>query len=181
MLLDVCSRAGACLLAPLTLALVCLFFAPKGVAATAAAARLDAQERAFCRQLNALRAQRGIAQRGIAPLRLSGRLTRAAIWMSNDMARHSYVGHVDTKGRSFARRSRAFGYPFAQKGENLAAGSSRAASTFRLFKRSAPHRQNMLTPRFKVIGIARAFRPRSAHRWYWATTFGATKDRSRPC
>lgn len=176
MLLAVRSRAGACLLAPLALALVCLFFAPKGVAATAAAARLDSQERAFCRQLNALR-----AQRGVAPLRLSGRLTRAAIWMSNDMARHSYVGHVDTKGRSFARRSRAFGYPFSQKGENLAAGSSRAASTLRLFKRSAPHRQNMLTPRFKVIGIARAFRPRSAHRWYWATTFGATKDRSRPC
>lgn len=176
MLIDVCSRAGACLLAPLALALVCLFFAPTGVAATAAAARLDSQERAFCRQLNALR-----ARRGIAPLRLSGRLTRAAIWMSNDMARHSYVGHVDTKGRSFARRSRAFGYPFAQKGENLAAGSSRAASTFRLFKRSAPHRQNMLTPRYKVIGIARAFRPRSAHRWYWATTFGATKGRSRRC
>jgi uncharacterized protein YkwD len=97
------------------------------------------------------------------------------------MAHHGYIGHVDSTGRNFDARIAAFGYPFATKGENLAAGNPDAAATFRQFEMSAPHRENMLRPEFKVLGVARAYGPGTAFTWYWTTTFGGQSGRSRPC
>ena len=157
------------LAAALALAAAC---GPGGAAvpATAAAAgpALDVEERALCSQINAYR-----RARGRAPLRVSAPLTRAARWLSRDMAARDYFDHVDSRGRDFGRRIAAFGFRGPTKGENLAAGAPDAAATFAMLKGSPAHRRTMLRANLRVIGIGRAYGEGSLLGWYWTTTFGA--------
>ena len=139
--------------------------APAGAAARPV---LDAQERTLRGQINAFR-----AARGRAPLRFSAPLTRAATWMSRDMAAKDYFDHVDSRGRDFDRRIAAFGFRGPRKGENLAAGAADAAATFAMLKGSSSHRRTMLQAKLRVIGIGRAYGEGSMLGWYWTTTFGA--------
>ncbi len=137
---------------------------------------LDPEERAMCEQINAYR-----ATKGLRALRVSIRLTRAADWMSRNMARHDYFDHDDSMGRSTSARIRSFGYRSAWTGENLAAGLSGAQATFGAWRSDEPHRVGMLGRKFKVIGIGRAYSRDSMMGWYWTTTFGARTDRSVAC
>ena len=79
---------------------------------------LDSEEKAMCKQINAYR-----AQNKLPALKLSVSLTKAATWLSSDMARNDYFDHTDSLGRSYAKRITAFGYKGRAKGENIAAGS----------------------------------------------------------
>jgi uncharacterized protein YkwD len=170
--------------APRASALICLLAllgcgaAVATARATAAvpAAAMDADERALCRQINHFR-----IQHGVRPLRMSYALTRAASWMSRDMAGHGFFDHVDSRGRDFVARIRSFGYKGRTMGENLAAGDPTAAGTFTLLKHSPEHRRNMLRPQLRVIGVGRAEHADTTFEWYWTTTFGAFVDRSAPC
>lgn len=156
-------------------ALLCLLVFP--AAASAAGPVPDLEERAFCKTINVYR-----AQNGVPALRLSVALTKAAEWMSADMARNDSLDHTDSLGRSFSRRISAFGYSGATRGENIAGGSpGTAAMMFSMWKGSSQHRKNMLNPSFKVIGIGRAYRASSMLGWYWTTDFGGTVDRTIPC
>lgn len=158
----------------LTLAAACGAAGP-GLPATAAAAApaLDDEERALRSRINAYR-----AARGRRPLRVSAPLTRAANWLSRDMAAKDYFDHVDSRGRDFDRRIAAFGFRGPAKGENLAAGASGAAATFAMLKGSASHRRTMLSAKLRMIGIGRAYGEGSMLGWYWTTTFGARTARA---
>ena len=102
--------------------------------------------------------------------------------MSNDMAANNYFSHTDSLGRSTGARLAAFGYTYSPWGENLAAGYADAQSAFTALASACDpdatgactyaHRQNMLGPAFKAIGIARASSAGSAYGWYWTTDFG---------
>jgi uncharacterized protein YkwD len=137
---------------------------------------LDSEEKAFCKQINAYR-----AQNKLPALKVSVSLTKAATWLSTDMARNDYFDHTDSLGRSYAKRITAFGYKGSAKGENIAAGSATAAATFAQWKNSAPHRANMLSKTYKVIGIGRATKAGSMFGSYWTTDFGNTADRTMAC
>lgn len=137
---------------------------------------LDPEERAMCKQINTYR-----ATKGLRALRVSVRLTKAAKWMSRNMARHDYIDHNDSLGRNTSARIRSFGYRSAWTGENLAAGMSGAQATFGLWRRDKPHRAGMLGRKFKVIGIGRAYSRDSMMGWYWTTTFGARTYHSVAC
>ena len=138
---------------------------------------LDAEEQAFCTQINAYR-----VSNGVAPLRLSVSLAKAAEWMSTDMATKNRFSHTDSLGRSFSIRQAAFGYGFSTwKGENIAAGYATGASTFAQWRASAGHNRNMLNPNYTVIGIGRAYNPAAKYRYYWTTDFGGYADRTIPC
>jgi uncharacterized protein YkwD len=135
-----------------------------------AAPMQDTEEQAMLAQINAYRAQRGVPVLTMAPA-----LSKAAKWLSADMAAKSYFDHTDSLGRSFSRRIAAFGYAGLTKGENIAGGTNgSAAAIFAQWKGSAPHRKNMLLPSFKAIGVGRAYRAGSLLGWYWTTTFGGT-------
>jgi uncharacterized protein YkwD len=144
--------------------------------AAAADAALDTEERALCQQINRLR-----AQAGAAPLRVSVALTKAASWLSSDMAANHAFDHIDSRGRDFDRRFRAFGYRGATMAENIAGGEADARATFMQFKRSPEHRRNMLRRKLKVIGIGRAPGSGTASAWYWTAAFGGTRDRATAC
>ena len=138
---------------------------------------LDAEEKAFCTQINQYR-----VANGRAPLQVSVSLTNAAKWMSNDMATKNRFGHTDSLGRTFGVRLNAFNYGFpTYRGENIAAGYASAASTFAQWRASAGHNTNMLNANYRVIGIGRAYSATATYRNYWTTDFGGYVDRTIPC
>lgn len=137
---------------------------------------LDAEEQAVLKLINDYR-----AQNGLGALRVSVALTRAADWMSADMAAKNYFNHTDSLGRDPFVRMTAFGYNYGgYRGENLAAGYSDAARTFNLWRSSPGHNAAMLNGNYNVIGISRAYGAASTYKWYWATTFGSFVDTLLP-
>lgn len=160
----------------LALSLLTLAVIPPAIA-SAADPVLDAEEKAFCTQINQYR-----AQNGRPALQVSVSLTNAARWMSNDMATKNYFSHTDSLGRTFSTRLGAFGYTYSTaKAENIAAGNATAANTFAQWKASSGHNTNMLSTSYKVIGIDRAYSAASTYKWYWTTDFGGYVDRTIPC
>ena len=93
--------------------------------------------------------------------------------MVNDMATTGRFGHTDSLGRDPWTRLADCGNP-SYGGENLAAGTERssAGSAFELLRNSPSHNAVMLSPEFRLIGIARQFVAGSPYGWYWATDFG---------
>lgn len=133
---------------------------------------IDAEEQAFLKLINDYR-----AQNGLGALRVSMALTRAADWMSTDMAAKNYFNHTDSLGRDPFVRMTAFGYNYnVYRGENIAAGYSDAARTFNLWVTSPSHNAIMLSPNFSVIGISRVYGAASTYKWYWTTDFGGFID-----
>jgi uncharacterized protein YkwD len=100
------------------------------------------------------------AARGLPRLRLNRNLSRAAVWHSHDMVHRRYFGHVSGTGRDVVDRlyrARYLGGRFSWRvGENLAWGSGQLGTPreiVRAWMRSAGHRENMLDPSFREIGI----------------------------
>lgn len=161
----------------LCLALLCLIVCPAAANAAVGDPAPDPEERAFCKQINTYR-----AQNGLPALKLSVSLTKASKWLSQDMARKDYFDHTDSLGRTFTRRISALGYTGPMRGENIAGGTNGSAvAMFNMWKNSAVHRKNMLSPSFKVLGVGRAYNPSSMLGWYWTTDFGNTVDRTIAC
>ncbi len=145
------------------------------MATTTTTPKLDAQEKALCNAINAFR-----AQNGKPALKVSVALTRAAEWMSHDMADHDTFDHVDSHGREFDERMVAFGYHPATKAENIAAGDSSAAGALAQWKASPPHRAILLKSTLKVMGVGRARNLDSTFGWYWTADFGGTVTKTMP-
>lgn len=137
---------------------------------------IDAEEQGVLKLINDYR-----AQNGLGALRVSAALTRAADWMSADMAAKNYFNHTDSAGRDPFTRMAAFGYGYNTfKGENIAAGYGDAARTFNLWRNSPSHNAAMLNPNFNVLGISRAYSANSTYKWYWTTNFGGFVDALLP-
>jgi uncharacterized protein YkwD len=115
-------------------------------------AALDSQ---LLTQVNAVR-----ARHGLAALHLSRQLAAAAVQHSTQMAQLGYFAHDSAHGVSFASRLRSF-YPAAGRrrwsvGENLlwASPSMDAAGSVALWMGSPGHRENLLSQRWREIGIS---------------------------
>jgi uncharacterized protein YkwD len=140
---------------------------------------LDAEEEEFLALINDYR-----AENGAGPLSINGQLQDAADWMSNDMASKGYwpdstycaqefdlPAHCDSLGRTSLERILSFGdEPFTALGENIARSwTGDAVWVLGAWKGSPGHNANMLSTRYNVIGIGRAYGPTG---WYWTTDFG---------
>jgi uncharacterized protein YkwD len=105
--------------------------------------------------LNAERSRRGLPR-----LRLNDRLSRAAERHSRDMVRRRYFSHDSLGGASFVDRIRRTGYLRSARAwsvaENLAWGSGNRSTPeqiMRSWMNSPAHRANILTGRFREVGI----------------------------
>lgn len=103
---------------------------------------------------------RARAQHRLPPLRLNGKLSRAARAHSRDMVRRRYFAHESIDGRSFSQRIHAVRYvPRGASwslGENIGWGSgslAAPAALVRAWMRSPGHRANILSRSFRDIGI----------------------------
>jgi uncharacterized protein YkwD len=96
---------------------------------------------------------------GLHALRLSARLSSAARGHSVDMVRRRYFAHATPEGLSPTLRVRRTGYLRAHRrwivGETLAWWRGRAAPAqiVRAWMHSPPHREVLLTPAFRDVGI----------------------------
>jgi len=116
---------------------------------------LPSLERRLLGEINALR-----RQQGLAPLRASKGLAAAAREQSMSMAENGFFGHESPGGSPFWKRVESM-YPKPAAGswsvgENLVWRSPRlsAERALQLWLDSPPHRQNLLEPTWREIGIA---------------------------
>jgi uncharacterized protein YkwD len=158
-----CAHGRRLLLAALVAALACTVALVAASAAracdsanaTPAAAAEPKLVRATLCLLNAER-----ARERLAPLRLERRLSLAADRHTGDMVRRRYFSHDSPDGSSFLDRIRRAGYLEDARswsaGENIAWGSgwrSTPRSIVRAWMESSGHRANVLSSRFRHIGI----------------------------
>lgn len=123
----------------------------------------DAEELKLLTLLNAYR-----QENGAPPLQTNPNLNRMAAWHAKDMATNNYLEHTDSLGRPADRRAAECESPYGA--ENIAMGSAFAEQTMQFWKESAGHKANMIDPKYKIVGIARAVN-------YWSIDF-AVEDTS---
>jgi uncharacterized protein YkwD len=116
------------------------------IGAAPAAATLSQNDRQLFDELNRVRAAHGLAAFQVDPA-----LQNAARAHTQDMLRRGYFSHGD-----FSARLRRHGARGPRLGENLgwASGRNRARTIVRLWLQSPSHRQNVLRPGFRRIGVA---------------------------
>jgi uncharacterized protein YkwD len=112
-------------------------------------------ETAVLAQLNGVR-----REHGLVPLKPSAKLEQAADEHSRQMASVGYFEHASADGSAFWKRVARF-YPSAGRslwavGENLLWSSPDvdAAGALRLWMASPEHRANILTARWREIGVS---------------------------
>lgn len=136
------------------LATLCAAF----IAPTAAPAQhvaLSSLEAGVLTQLNEIR-----TQHGLAPVRVSARLTAAAADHSREMADDGYFEHTSADGSAFWKRIGRWyaqsGYGYWSVGENLLWSSPQVdpAGALKLWMDSPEHRANILTARWREIGVS---------------------------
>ncbi len=113
-------------------------------------------------------------QNGLSPLSLSQGLSKAAAWLSHDMAsRGDLNNHIDSLGRAPQQRVPDCGYS-SYVAENIVYNSrTDPNSTFVKWQQSSGHNANMLASDARTIGVAEW---RVGGISYWTTDFGATSD-----
>ena len=128
---------------------------PAGAAADRPAAAMRSLEQDVLYDINAFR-----REHGLAPLRLSSSLSAAARQHSNEMGSRGYFSHDSANGSSFDRRIARY-YPMAGRrywsvGENLLWSSPDvdAERALDMWINSPEHRKNMLTARWREIGVS---------------------------
>ena len=117
--------------------------------------RVGSLDTAIVAQINAFR-----VAHGLVPLRVSRSLRAAATVHSTQMARRGYFSHDSANGGSFSSRIGTYysarGYRSWTVGENLlwASPDVSAARALKLWLASPPHRANLMSPRWREIGLA---------------------------
>jgi uncharacterized protein YkwD len=134
--------------------LVTGLFAVSGSAKQSRIAAADALEVTVLREINDAR-----RERGLVPLRLSAALATAADRHSREMGRGGFFGHESRDGSRFDRRVARYyparGHRRWSVGENLvwASPDLGGRETLRLWMRSPGHRDNLLNPAWREIGL----------------------------
>jgi uncharacterized protein YkwD len=158
--------AGACVVASVFVALLAgradgagrvwaSYLAPAGTCAGESDARVSRAQKARAIRclVNWARARSG--RSGLTPRRA---LTRAAALKGHAVAECGDFSHTPC-GTDLAAHVRATGYRFALFGENLFAGPYGRVSAREVVEawlESPPHRANLLSPRYRELGIAPA-------------------------
>lgn len=108
---------------------------------------------------------------GLAPLRLEAELTGYAEIRVEETTRK--FAHVRPNGK-YCSSIMPFSYysRFRHYGENLAGGQFTPEQAVQGWMNSPGHRANILNPKYKLLGVAYAYRPDSQFKHYWVQQFG---------
>ncbi len=140
-----------------TIAALCVFALEPREAEAASAVKtcgsgkikLDNKEERILRLHNQAR-----KAKGLKPLCVHPKLTKAARAHSADMIRNDYFRHGNTE-----RRLERYGYKWSTYGENIGWGSGSQGSPMNVFKRwmkSGHHKSTILKGRFEEVGVGTA-------------------------
>ncbi|HEY3614050.1 MAG TPA: CAP domain-containing protein [Gaiellales bacterium] len=112
--------------------------------------QLSPAERSLLAAINSAR-----AGAGVAPLRSSGALTSAAAWQSDVLAHAGILDHTSPDGSTLTDRLTRVRWHGSAAGEDLAIASSPAVAVA-MWMQSPGHRENLLRPTFRSIGVGLA-------------------------
>lgn len=104
-------------------------------------------------------------QNGLLPLTLNLTLNDVAEKHSQDMSTRNYFSHQGLDGSQPWDRMRAEGYNYSRAAENIAFGQPTAQDVVNAWMNSPGHRQNILNPNLKDIGVG-------YYSGYWTQNFG---------
>jgi len=90
---------------------------------------------------------------GLSALSLNQNLSNAAYTKGQDMIAKDYWAHVAPDGTQPWKFITSFGYKYRYAGENLARDFSNANDAVNAWMNSPSHRENILNPKYKEIGI----------------------------
>lgn len=93
-------------------------------------------------------------QNGLAPLSTNSVLSQAAQAKGADMLNKGYWAHVSPDGIQPWKFFADFGYRYRYAGENLARDFSNPSSAVDAWMNSPSHRENLLSSKYKEIGVA---------------------------
>ncbi len=101
---------------------------------------------------------------GLSPVRMDSRLSAVALKQAQAMAASGTISH--SAAGSFSSRVAALRK--ARAAENIAAGFLSFAETLKQWENSAGHRENLLMPGARKVGVASVANARSPYRMFWA-------------
>ena len=128
-------------------------FATFGAGSVQAAQPLHRLSRAQSSLLAAINSARATA--GVAPLRVSATLTSAATWQSQALARAGYLDHTSPDGSTLIDRLTRVRWRGLAAGEDLAVAAA-PADAVSMWLQSPGHRENLLRPSFRTVGLGLA-------------------------
>jgi uncharacterized protein YkwD len=123
-----------------------LFFAPS-IQGKSAKAELNAAE--LINLTNQVRVENHLQSLSPNPL-----LTKAAHTKANDLFKNQYFSHNSPEGKKFSDWVKETDYNYIIVGENLATGFSSGEAVMAAWLGSDKHRENILQPRYREIGLA---------------------------
>lgn len=91
---------------------------------------------------------------GLDPLVESPTLNQAAALKAQDMVGNNYFAHTSPEGLSPWHWFEKANYPYKYAGENLAMDFTSASSAMRAWMKSPTHKENIVSSKYKEIGIA---------------------------
>lgn len=109
------------------------------------------------------------AKAGKPPLKASRELSRAARSHAQNMARKETLSHT-LDDKTFDQRIEAAGYQFTRAGENIS-NAPTAADSLDAWMHSPGHRENILNPDYREIGIGQGISPTG--QTYWVQVFAS--------
>jgi uncharacterized protein YkwD len=110
------------------------------------------------------------AAHGLTTLTLNKSLTASAQSYAERMSSERFFSHTAPDGSTFRQRNEAAGYAgWTWMGENIAYGQTSAQMVMDDWMNSAGHRENILSPKAKELGVGYA----GAGTKYWVQEFGA--------
>ena len=132
---------------------------PVSTAASATCWSYSAKERAFAKKINKARGRHDIRR-----LKLDPELSKVAMKQTKTMIRKRLLHHTPNLGRRVTN--------WTMLGENVGYGGT-VGSLHTTFMRSAPHKKNILTRKFRYVGVG----TKKAHGHLWVTVvFQATRN-----
>lgn len=91
---------------------------------------------------------------GLSALEVNRSLSEAALAKGTHMLEKDYWAHVAPDGTEPWNFFKSFNYKYKYAGENLARDFTNAGSAVEAWMNSPTHRENILSPKYKEIGIA---------------------------
>ncbi len=116
------------------------------------------------------------ANEGIEPLVWNDKLAQAGADHCQDMIDRNYFAHNSPDGLTPGARATIAGYSWLWVGENIAKGYPTAEEVMEGWMNSPDHKDNILRPQFKEIGIAVRFDAMGIA--YWAQEFGTPIEKN---
>ena len=154
-------------LAPV-LSLVLALSAPGIAAACILPGNIDALQAEALASLNAER-----KAQGLAPLRLSAKLEKAAQGHACDNAARRSISHESSDGGTLKTRLRKVGYSMRTAAENTGRGFASGTRAVEWWMNSPKHRDNILLRKARDVGIGIALSPAPDNKLHWILVVGA--------